>query len=46
MIKELHRAKQLALFVKLDISKAFDSVNWPYLLEVLQALGFQQRWRD
>ena len=34
------------LFLKLDISKAFDSVGWAYLLEVLQQLGFGQRWRD
>nr|XP_051221581.1 secreted RxLR effector protein 78-like [Lolium perenne] len=32
--------------LKLDISKAFDSVGWAYLLEVLMALGFGQAWRD
>jgi hypothetical protein len=31
----------LALFPKLDIHKAFDTINWSYLLEVLQALGFR-----
>jgi hypothetical protein len=29
-----------SLFIKLDISKAFDSVNWAYLLEVQHHLGF------
>jgi hypothetical protein len=32
--------------LKLDISKAFDSVSLPFLLEILQHLGFGQVWRD
>jgi hypothetical protein len=38
--------KKSALFLKLDIQKAFDSVNWGYLLEVLHAMGFGPRWRE
>jgi hypothetical protein len=34
------------LFLKLDIAKAFDSIRWEYMLEVMQRLGFGQRWRD
>ncbi|XP_020163673.1 uncharacterized protein [Aegilops tauschii subsp. strangulata] len=45
-IKDLHRRNIPGLFLKLDISKAFDSVNWAFLLEVMQRLGFGQRWRD
>jgi hypothetical protein len=30
--------------MKLDISKAFDSVNWPYLLNIMSYLGFGHRW--
>jgi hypothetical protein len=41
---ELHRAKIPSLFLKLDIAKAFDSVRWDYLLEVLQVLGFGRKW--
>jgi hypothetical protein len=46
MVKFLHRNKKQCLFVKVDISKAFDSVSWPYLLEVLQSFGFGSRWRN
>jgi hypothetical protein len=33
----------MLLSFNLDISKTFDSINWPYLLEVLHALGFSQK---
>jgi hypothetical protein len=46
VIKALHKAKRPTLFIKLDISKDFDSLNWVFLLESLQALGFGQKWRD
>eukprot|EP00267_Zea_mays_P032771 XP_008666548.1 uncharacterized protein LOC103645237 [Zea mays] len=45
LIKELNRAKIPTLFLKLDIAKAFDSVRWDYLLEVLHHLGFGNRWK-
>ena len=38
--------KKKALFFKLDIAKAFESVSWEYLLELLQDLGFSVRWQD
>jgi hypothetical protein len=42
----LHQQKQPHILFKLDISKVFDSVSWPFLLEVMQHLGFRQIWRD
>lgn len=33
-----------AVFVKIDFAKAFDSVNWSFLLRVLRARGFPERW--
>jgi hypothetical protein len=43
VVKELHKKKIPYLFIKLDISKAFDSVNWPYLLDIMTQLGFGQK---
>jgi hypothetical protein len=43
---KFHKLKLPALFMKLDIHKAFDIVSWGYLLEILQALGFGPRWRE
>jgi hypothetical protein len=46
IIKKLHTEKNPTLFLKLDIVKAFDSISWVYLLEILQRLAFGAKWRD
>lgn len=43
-VKGLFRQKVPSLFLKLDISKAFDSVAGSFLLEVLEHLGFGPSW--
>jgi hypothetical protein len=35
IVRQFHKSKILALFLKLDIEKAFDTVNRSYLLENL-----------
>ena len=41
----MHGAEKPTLFLKLDIAKAFDTVRWDYLHEVMQWMGFELRWR-
>ena len=42
--KMLHQKKIPPIFLKLDIKKAFNSVHWAFLLEILRHLGFGQVW--
>ena len=42
--KFLHRRKVSSVLLKLDIAKAFDTVNWQFLLSLLSGLGFSKRW--
>jgi hypothetical protein len=38
--KLLHACQLPSALLKIDIAKAFDSVRWPFLLELLRHLGF------
>jgi hypothetical protein len=42
--RALHRKKKPSLMIKIDFARAFDSVSWTYLLDLLQQLRFSTRW--
>ena len=39
-----HKSKKEGVICKLDIEKAYDSINWHFLLKVLQCMGFGHKW--
>nr|CAD1827580.1 unnamed protein product [Ananas comosus var. bracteatus] len=44
LVHHLYTNKQRAALLKIDFERAFDQVDWSFLLNLLQARGFSQRW--
>ena len=44
--RRLHKCKTPALLFKLDMKKAFDSVRWEYVLDLMQRMGFPDKFRN
>jgi hypothetical protein len=44
LAKSFHVAKAPTVLLKLDIACAFDTVSWPFIIDLLQHLGFGHIW--
>lgn len=44
ILQHIRQNGKPAVFIKLDFAKAFDSVHWSFIHEVLQARRFPARW--
>jgi hypothetical protein len=45
LVQQFHRQKKATMMLKLDISKAFDTVSWGFLLSMMEFRGFGPNWR-
>lgn len=43
-INQRRKRKKGLMAIKLDISKAYDRVEWAYLEDMMRRLGFRERW--
>ncbi|XP_073361247.1 secreted RxLR effector protein 78-like [Aegilops tauschii subsp. strangulata] len=44
MVRWLQSTKRPVVMLKLDITKASDTADWAFLLEILRHLGFGDKW--
>jgi hypothetical protein len=44
IIHSVHQSEEPGVVLKLDYEKAYDKVNWNFLLDVLRKRGFGQKW--
>jgi len=43
-IEEVRKKKKKCIIVKADFEKAYDSMDWNFLLYMLQMMGFENTW--
>jgi len=44
VIEEVRRNRKSGVCLKVDFEKAYDSVRWTFLLDMLQRMGFHSKW--
>ena len=44
VLDSILRRKKSDLVCKLDIEKAYDNINWEFVLQVMDSMGFGNRW--
>ncbi|GJY56796.1 putative RNA-directed DNA polymerase [Tanacetum coccineum] len=37
--------KKRLMFLKVDLEKAFDTLNWSFLFSIMEQMGFRRKWR-
>ncbi|KAJ0887165.1 putative RNA-directed DNA polymerase [Helianthus annuus] len=45
VISWVKKVKKKAFILKIDIEKAYDSINWTFIDKVFQQMGFLMKWR-
>jgi hypothetical protein len=45
-LNTFHNKKQDALIFKVDFEKAYDKIKWPFVIQMLKAKGFPDKWCD
>lgn len=44
LLHEIANSKAEVIFMKLDFTKAFDSIHWSFMMRVMRARGFSNQW--
>ena len=44
LIDHWQKQKEKGVICKLDIEKAFDSINWQFLIKIMRHMGFGPKW--